>query len=124
MDKGNRNLTILGMILTVCISISGTWVTNMVSLGKNQTEIQQLIKNDVENKTVNTLVYKLESKVENLSETQIKRDSEITNLTSRVNSNSVNNAKTAQALENLVDATNKLTETTGDLVIAVAKLEK
>ncbi len=112
------------MILTVLLSVGGTWVSNMINTSVNHTQINQLIKNDVENKTVNGIVHSLVVKVEELEKDYVSVNSELIYQDKRLDGVEVNAARATQAIENLVTATQGLTETNKQLIIAVAKLEK
>ncbi len=106
------------------LSVGGTWVTNMINTSVNHTQIAELIKSDVENKAVNEVVYALNAEVQNLRRDQIETRSGIRTMQLKITEVEVDAARSAEAMENLVKATNQLNHTVGELVVAVAKLEQ
>lgn len=124
MSKDGNTLTILGMLLTVVLSVGGTWVTNLVHTGINDTQIQSLIKSEEENKQVSAKVYTLVSEVSSIKSLQAAHTTDLKLLDTKVGAVEVDAARSAQAIENLVFATQQLTETNKQLVIAVTRMEK
>jgi dynactin complex subunit len=65
-EVNSNRLTALGMILTVVISISGVWVTNLVTVGQQGTQITNLEssveKNREDNKASERRISNLEAK--------------------------------------------------------------
>lgn len=122
-DNSARNLTLIGMMLTVVISIGGAWKANDITTSVNTSQIQSLQEAVKISEQVDTRVYRLEAKVDSLESKQNSTNGDVDILEVRVNSVEINNARTAQAIENLVTATNNLTETTNKLMVTVAKIE-
>ncbi len=117
-----NRLTIYGMIITVVLSIGGTWTTNIVSTNVNDTKIETLMLENQKDKEVNKIVYRLEGEMASMKSTQDILRSDFKLMDNEMDSVKIHAAKQTQATENLVDATKDLTETVNTLVIEVTKL--
>lgn len=117
-------LTIVGMVLTVCLSGGASYVGNTVATSVNQTKIEQLVEYSRKNSLVHNKIYTLESEVNHTQEYILTYNSRFDKLEGRLNSIEKSDARKTQALESLINATNELTKTTNKLAIAVAKLEE
>lgn len=126
MSNSNRanTLTMLTMLVTITVSIGGTWITNLINIGVNESRIASLIEDNRITKVANTLVYQLETEVKSIKSEQSTVWNAMHDLNDKVDVVEETSARSSQAIENLVNATQQLTETNKQLIVAVAKLER
>ena len=98
------------MFLTVLLSIGGTWITNMVNTSVNESQIQTLLKSDIENKYVNGKFYTLQEKVGGLEKSKELLYNEINHLGMRVNDAEIAAASVSTSIENLAEQIKDLAE--------------
>ncbi len=119
-----EHITIAGMVLTVVLSLGGSWAGNLITNTEQTASISKLKIQAGKSEIANTLTYKLENEVRHNQRLDEKQQQELDTAKRQVAEAEVNAARLEANLSNLIKSTDRLIITVEKLIIKVDEQSK
>ena len=119
-----EHITIAGMILTIVLSLGGSYGSYLVNAAEQSVQLETLTLESKEHKAANKIAYKLEAEMEHNQRMDARQQLELDKYGKKIEEDRISAARREEALNTLIIATKDLTQTTNQLVIQVTKLSK
>ena len=119
-----EHITIAGMILTVVLSLGGSWAGNLITNTEQTSAITELTVQSEKNKKANKITYILETEMRHNQRLDEKQQQELDTAKRQVAEAEVNAARREANLSNLIKSTDRLIITVEKLIIKVDEQNK